>query len=598
VGKDSFSTYMGARMRFVRVAAAATALLLLGAVTSIGSAGAASTGVGTSNASTTVLHVALGNAGSLLDVKLLADSAQSTIDSKTAAVSTAFSKLTALRASSSVLPLDLTVGEKEARQPGGAAVVNGDAIDLANPTGVAGVPAALPSITSGTLSPAKLTSTVDAAGAASSLDASLVDLGVAGGLLSADAVSSKLSSASTSGVSNATRAVKVDAITVLDLGSLLDGLDILLTDLTPSQVSDLLETLGVEIPGVDPSTTLQDTIDDIQSQLAALDEALNTGIGLVDGTAGDIVDAIPGLGDIVGDTTIGGITGTPTEQTNALIDTLQAAAAELLQTALAALDAAPLLQLNGVDVSVTTKAGDTLANSAAEVTAKIGSVTVGDNVIPGIDLLQTTTTINSTIADIEGQIDEVLQKVEVPLIGGTADQLVSLSDLVSITVGAPNRKLETVDGYNKATASISALSATITPPANLADIVAGVKLQASQDQDIVSAIAAFDPTAAAEVSDAMSTLEAALGTGVQALQGGGGVTVVDVLANSEFKAALATTTTTGGPTLPATGSNSLRLAALGLLLVALGLGLGAWFNMPLPGLVRLGDRRPWIRRPI
>src|SRR5687767_1265496 len=93
---------LGARMRFVRVAAAATSLLVIGAASSLGSAGAATTGVGTSTVSTSILHASLGDAGSLLDVRLLGDEAQSTLDSKTAAAPTAFSKLTALKATSTV----------------------------------------------------------------------------------------------------------------------------------------------------------------------------------------------------------------------------------------------------------------------------------------------------------------------------------------------------------------------------------------------------------------------------------------------------------------------------------------------------------------
>jgi hypothetical protein len=106
-------------MRFVRVAAAATSLLVIGAATSLGSAGAAANGVGTSTVSTSVLHVALGTSGSLLDVRLLGDDAQSTRDAKTAAAPTAFSKLTALHAGSSVLidpttskSLDLTLSAR------------------------------------------------------------------------------------------------------------------------------------------------------------------------------------------------------------------------------------------------------------------------------------------------------------------------------------------------------------------------------------------------------------------------------------------------------------------------------------------------------
>ncbi|HEV7887886.1 MAG TPA: LPXTG cell wall anchor domain-containing protein, partial [Acidimicrobiales bacterium] len=63
-------------------------------------------------------------------------------------------------------------------------------------------------------------------------------------------------------------------------------------------------------------------------------------------------------------------------------------------------------------------------------------------------------------------------------------------------------------------------------------------------------------------------------------QAGATVNAVEVLGSSEFKPSTSGTGT--GGTLPKTGDDALRLGALGILLVALGLGLGVWFKMPLP----------------
>ena len=69
-------------MRRTRIlGAVTTAAALLTATAATGTAGAAATnGVGTSNASTTVLSVALGNNGSLLNVRVLGDDGSANID--------------------------------------------------------------------------------------------------------------------------------------------------------------------------------------------------------------------------------------------------------------------------------------------------------------------------------------------------------------------------------------------------------------------------------------------------------------------------------------------------------------------------------------
>ena len=571
-------------MRFVRVAAAATALLFIGATTSLGPAAAAATGVGTSTASTSILHVSLGTDGSLLDVRLLGDDAQSTIDSKTAPAPTAFSKLTALRATSTVLevptaadptvsaPLDLTVSAIESRQPGGQAEVNQSSIDLANP-GVSPVVPGLGDIIQGTLTPVKLTSLAETATAKSTLSATLANAKVAGAVLEAQSLASTLQSTTTATESTSTRAVDVDAITVLNLGALLDGLDIAITNLTPAQVSALLDKLGVAIPGIDPGTTLLEVFDAIQAEITTL---LTTPITL--GGAGDVIDGL-GLGGVIDTSVIDDIdTGIDAAaQTAALIQALEDALADVLSSAVSALDATPLLKLNGVDVSVVTKAADTLANSAATVTGKIGSVTVGNlEVVPEIDLLATAATINSTVASINNTLSDTL--------AGVTGAAIDLSDLVTVEVLKKTSSVATVNGYNTATAGLTGLTAKITPPAELAALVTAIKGQAATTAIGAEITAAGGSLPA--LGDSMSSLETTLGTGIQALQGGATINVVEVMGVSEFRAVATTTAAPTTPTLPATGNHSWQLTAAGLLLVAFGLGLGRWFNMPTPAWVR------------
>ena len=561
-------------MRLTRVAAAATSLLLLGASTTIGSASAASTGVGTSKASTTVLEVALGNAGALLDVQVLTDSAQSTTDTKTASAPEAFSKLTAATVTSGAVPaLNTSIPVGEARQPNGAADVN-KSIDLSAPTGVT-VPADLPTILDGSLTPAHLTSAVDANGARSALTAALTGLDVAGGLLGANAVNNTSGTDTAASAANSTRAATIDTVTVLDLGAVLNGLGLQLTDLTVGQLDALIDALNTTVPGLDVNATLQETVDAVQAEVTTLLAAITSSTGLLtDNTAVQgVVDAV-GLGDLIDTATITGATAA--ELTQATIDALQAGLAELLTNGLAALDGAPLLKLNGVDVSVTTKAADTAANSVAAVTGKIGSVTVGSITLPAIDLVQTADAINAAVAAINSTIGGALSAVEATI----GADVVSLEDLVTVEVLKSTKSVTTSGDYTVATAGITGVSASIKPPVDLAALVDAVVAQAGVDS-VITANGGTVPT----LDTSMVDLNGVLGTDVNALAGGATIEGVKVLGSSEFKVVAAPTTPTGG-TLPKTGSSALRLAALGMLLVALGLGLGRWFSMAVPAFVR------------
>jgi hypothetical protein len=576
VDKEILSTYMGARMRFVRVAAGATALLVLGASSSIGSAGAVSTGFGTSKSSTTVLNVGLGTAGSLLNVRILGDDARSTTDAKTASAPEAFSRLTALQTSSGLVPaLNIAVPSSpyESRQPGGTPEVSASSVDLSNPG--TPVPAGFANAISGNLNLAKLTSAVDSAGARSAVTAVVTNAKLAGGLVSAQAVDSTLATEATSAKSTSTRSVNVDAVSVLDLGALLDGLDIKLSDLSVTQIDALLAALKGAIPGLDPAATLQSTIDAIQLKITDL-----TTNPLVAGTAQTVVDALQ-LGGVIPPGVVTGITGTAQQQTNALIDALQAALADVLENGLKALDDLVLLKLDGVKVSVSTKAADTLGNSAADVTGKIGAVHVGGITLPAIDLVQAADTINAAVKTVNDKIGAALDTIKAPV----GRDIVSLKALVNVEVLKQTKSVSTIDGYNVAQAGITGVSATVTPPADLAAIVSAIKAQAAGPNSIAAAILA-EGGAVPALSTGMGALESTLGSSVQAVQGGAGVQAVVVQGSSDFRQVATSTTTGTGNELPRTGGDSIRLAALGMLLVALGLGLVSWYRMPLPIRVR------------
>src|SRR5205085_9868578 len=107
--------------------------------------------------------------------------------------------------------------------PGGQPSVNIPGIDLASvvPSAAGG-----PALASGAILPGTLTSALDDAGARSGLNAQLANIAVAGGLVAAHSVASNLTTGASSTVATATRTVNVDAVTVLDLGALLNALGI------------------------------------------------------------------------------------------------------------------------------------------------------------------------------------------------------------------------------------------------------------------------------------------------------------------------------------------------------------------------------------
>lgn len=565
-------------MRNVRAAVAAiTTVFVVGAATSFGSASAATSGVGTTDVTTTVVGIALGTDGSLLGVRLLGDDARSTIDPAVSAPE-AFSRLTGVDVSSEVVEaLNLSSGAIESKQPGGEASVTKGSVNLSEPATGVTIPDA---VLSGTLGAASLTSAASAASSTSTLDAALTDASVAGGLAGVEGVSSGVDTAATSAASTGTRSVTIDQVVVLDLGSLLAGLDILLSDLPLDVLTDLLDELGVPVgdlstgAAVDTAVgTLSDQLDDLQAAVTAATPALPTGETVT--TIVDTVNGIPGLGEVIDAETEEAIADTVdvTAQLNALIDQVQGTLETLIGDVLAVLDGVALLKVSGVEVGVTTKAADTVENSTAEVTAKLGGLTVGGIEVDGIDIASALADVNAAVNTVNDTIGGVLALVH-------AD----LADLVDVKVfeRAADHGVTSSGGYVEAVDGITALSATITPPEALADIVATVTGAAGSVEDTLEGLGASTDFLEGLGVD-MGLLGAELDvTEAGALADGGTVTLASLTSTSNFAPSLPTTGTgtENDRNLAATGSNAVPMTGLAMLLIALGLGFREWVRMP------------------
>lgn len=582
-------------MRKSRAAVAAfTTMTLLGAVTSLGSARASATGVGTSQVSTSVLDVQLGDDGAVLGIRLLGDDARATIDPKVAA-GAAHSRITPVAVSSeTVTALNKSSGVKESKQPGGEADVAVGSVNLSEPAPGVTVPSA---VLSGTLGVANLASEAAADQAKAAIEAKLTNAVAAGGLLSVDGITSTVAGQALATESSSVRSVKADKVVVLDLGALLAGLNILITDLPLPVVADLLDTLETTVGTLTGAQVeaaveeLQVAIDAVQAEIDGL-EALSALPGTVEDTADTLntIGATLGVGDLLTDDTVTDVTAItdPAAQLDAVIDELQLVVddltddlADLLDEIVATLDGLALLTVNTVEVSVTTKAADTEGSSVADVTAKIGSIEVGGKELPGVNLIDALSTIDATLDNVDTIIENSLKTVD--------SRLGSLVD-VAVFERRSGHGVSTADGYTKAVDGITALSVAITPPAELADIITTITGTAGSLGDLLTSVGSTLPT----LDAAMRTLTTQTNTSSAGALGDGGTVRLASIDNSADFAPQLTTVPGGGTgtgtgtesprtSLAATGANStIPLTALAMLLIALGLGFREWVRMPAP----------------
>lgn len=532
-------------MNIKRFLAAGTALGLLGLMGTAGLADAQAAGVGTSKASTTILNVDLGDA---LRLRVGGDDAQSSTDPQIGPAG-AYSRLVGLEASSSMLPaLNVRIPDPaiESRTPGGSPESSLAGVDLTS--GIAAIPGvAIPaSVATGSLD-ATLRSVLDGATARSSMDAAISNLGLAGGLVSAEGLASTLATGAGAAQADGARAVDVGAINVLDLGALLDGLGMALADLPIETVSDLLAGLGVQLPDVP-----QDG--DLRSYVAALNDAINDVQATIDTTSQTVTGTV--------DSTVAGTLGSlelpvPTTQSTVTqvmgtVDELQGTLTDTLIAALDMLDGLTLLRLDGATVGITTKAAGTVEDSVADITAEVGGITLGGISLPGVDLTSAVSQVNQLVATVNGTLSGAL---------GTIHP--SLGSLVSVSVLDQLESVTADNGYVRSRAGITALTASIVPPAELAAIVSTIE-SATGIGDTLEALGAAVPAAASTMSDLESTLGAVTGI----LANGATLKVADVQSASDF-------TAPGGVTpvseLPRTGGYP-ALATLAAILVIAAIG--------------------------
>ncbi len=543
-------------MSKLRVAAAATAITLIGAFASMGTANAADAkGVGTTQTTSSLVDVALGSAGSLLRIRVLGDDSKATID-PAVGTSSALTQMFGLKISSSVLPglnFSLPNPPLEARMPGGASTVNGAALTLG----------AIPALVSGALDPSKLTSTVDAAGAKSGLSASLLSLGLVGGLLNVDSVTSTLGTLAGGAEANGVKGLDVGAISVLNLGALLKGLGIDITKLPIGAVSGLLTTLNLEslIPAIPATGSLESLVSSLLGSLTSV-TGLTGALSSVPGAA----TLVPTLNGLLGGLPLGGgvLSGAavnPAATVAELVGSVNALLTQVLGSALDLLDSVSLLKVNGLHIGSTVKAASTKEASKSDVVGTLGSTSIGGITLPGLDLGSTLATVTGLVNTIQGTLDGVLSTLSPALAGILSVQFFDKASDNGIT---------TSGGYVRSLAGITGLGVSINPPANLGAIanslgatsgIGGLLSTAGGAGALGSVTGLLGGTALG------GTLNGLLNT-VSSLAGGASIKLASVSSGSNFAVpAAAQNTPATASQLPRTGASTTVFLIIGMLMV-------------------------------
>jgi hypothetical protein len=527
--------------------AAATVAVLLGASAAAGgTATAATNGVGTTTAKTTVLNVALGSGGSLLNLNVLGDNGTANIDPKAGTPSSAGSTISPLTSTSSVSALNLSLPKIGVSSTGAADNKTVPSVSLATP------------LSTGSISPLSLSAVVDAAqGAASGLNSSLNNVTAVGGLLSVPSATSSLGAAAKPGDADGLRGLSIPSIQVLNLGAVLQGLGINPASLQLGQVGNALTALGVTVPnGSAPNLTgaqLVTTVNGITSALTSIPPA---GVSGVPGAT--LISALPApLQTLLAGLFPGGTIPVGVTDVNGLVAALNAQVTSLLTGALSGISNAPLLQVKNLVVGISTKAADTVQNSAADIKASLGSVQVGNLNVPGVDLA-------SLLTNAQNQVNGVLNTV-------------GLGNLITVKALDQTRSVATSNGYVNALANLTGVHVAIAPLSSLAGGTAAAGATDTMGQLLGSGNVPA-------LSTAMATLNTLLPTSVVgALTQGATVDVLSVGASSAFVPA-GTPANPSAPTpqngtLAVTGGPTQVLGFIGLLLLATVAGL-RWLRRP------------------
>jgi fibronectin-binding autotransporter adhesin len=585
---------------------------------SAGGASAAVSGRGTASSSITLLSVDLGNVQHL---KVLTDQGQGTLDAARLGLSgpQAFASLSAVDATG-LLNLALPNPAFSATAPGTSNVpanlasipvsFPGSALPLAGTS----LPVGAGLLASGTINPVKIEAHNGATSVDSIVGTSIPSLSVLSGLLGIKDVNiaGVTTNASATASVGDTGIVGIGSVDVLSLQGLLGGLGLdNLANLPLGTLTGILDTLGLKVPT--GALGLGDlTGSGITGLLSNVTNLLNVKNGLAgiascdaltslvnNNLTGDLAGLLGGgnglLGGLLGSlnltsgTGLGGLLGTTCSLTSATDSVLQTVdgllgTGGLLNSATSAVDGllgvlngAPLVSLQGVNLSAVAKAADTLANSSATTSANFGHLLVGGKDLGILDLNATVDQINALKGSVLG------------LVNGITSTL-GLGNLIDLGILERTSSVKAEGNYNVATSGLDLLRVSINPPANISGLLGGL-LGAGSLQSVLPNVGDLTKGILPLGND---TLAGAFGL-TSLLTQPTTIKVGSIGANADYTTAVAGETLTqspasggvgGGGTLPRTGgTNGAWFAALAAISLAGAFGITRTLRKPTP----LGD---------
>lgn len=544
-------------------------------------------GVGTTTGALTLLGL---DAGNLISLDLLSDSGSANIDQAAGPTSAA--------AQIAALALD-TAATDPISVPLLAVSSTGERQQAAQEVALPANP-----LVSGSAVPLALDALVDDAGAHSSLAAALADLSVLGGILGLEGTQLDLGNDAASADAAGTRGIDVDALTVLDLEALLEALGIPLADLPLDTLLDLLDGLGLtpqleallaplgiditdldtagivalvdglvtEVDTVSPQvaevealtaelTSLQDLQQSLEAETAGACDLLS-----IDATLAELCTELDAVTAEI-ETVTAELDALPTlAELTALLEDLLAQLEALLGAPLDLLSGQPLLSLQGLDVSVLTKATDDVSTSVADVTGTLGTLQVGAlPALGGLDLGTTSDQLNGLLTQAEGTIGSILGLIAPDLADlvsvRTLEETTSVTEdsgRVTSSAAFTGLQLDVLPALVDLEALLGSLGAVDSVGAVLGDL--GLPVPTSGATEVAELNALLAPVTGADtLLGALAVLEDGLGLQVGTLSQTSTFTAVAAQAPV---APAAPAAPAGSPALPRTGSEDGLLLAL------------------------------------
>jgi hypothetical protein len=423
-------------MRKTTIAGSVAAAGLAASVAALGLTGTAGTaatdGVGAGTVSTSVVDATLGD---LLGVRLLEDVASATTDPKigTVGASSVFRQVTLSSSITDHEPsLNQVVGEHKVAAPAGPTDLTTSALDLSSVN--------LPAVVNGAVDPLVLKA-LAAPSSLTSSTAKITNVELLGGLASLGVLDALDSTGSAPASADAGRTMKLDTLSMLDLGKLLQGLGLDVLGLPLSVVSALVKSTGLT-PDLQGSADVATLVTSLSDSIGVLQDTVDTNVTT------DLLAAItatglpaplrPALNDV-----INGVGGS--------IADLQATLTDLITSVVTQLEAVTILKVNGLEIDTVAKAADTVSGSVATATGKITSLQVGPTTLTGVDPAAPASAVDDLVARLGASLTTLLA----PL---------GFTDLLSVKLFDRQTGVSETSGVVKAVASITGLDVKLSPP--------------------------------------------------------------------------------------------------------------------------------------